>query len=178
MKLPKLNLICSNDALRPIMSYVFINNTDVVATNGHVLAMLDKQEVFGNALKDVNNVLIGKDNWKLFTKDYEDILVDMQAKQIFIRRKNGLFDICSYIHENSVGKFPNHEAIFPTKSNGQAVEKIGLNPFLLQNLAMALSVEKTNLELRFYGEEKQIVVIPVVNNFNAKGIIMPISINK
>ena len=177
MKLPKLNLICPKDELRPIINYVFINETEVAATDAHALAVLDKQEMFGDTLKDVNNILIRSDHWKLFTMEYEFITVDTHNQYISIIRKGGIVDMCPYRDENSVGKFPNYSAIIPSYSSVNSVEKIGVNPFLLQKLAQALSIKKQGLKLRFDGESRAIYVTPISNDFNSKGIIMPLAIN-
>lgn len=170
----ELNLICSNDDLRPAMMHVKITKENMVATNAHVLGVIPTKEVFSDEFIEgipENGMLIHKDDYKKL-KNFEN--ATWKSKDVIEihyrgKKRNVLIPICT---EENVGTFPKWETLIPREEDAQELSKIGVNMSLAYDLQRALDAE--NLKMVFIAPNKGILVKPLLsNNSKSYGIIMP-----
>lgn len=170
----ELNLICSNDDLRPAMMHVKITKENMVATNAHILGVVPTNEVFNDEFIEgipESGILIHKDDYKKFKNfDYAQ-WKSKDVIEIFYKgkKRNVLIPICT---EENIGTFPKWETLIPREEDAQELSKIGVNMGLAYELQRAL--DATSLKMVFIAPNKAILVKPLPSeNSKAYGIIMP-----
>jgi DNA polymerase III sliding clamp (beta) subunit (PCNA family) len=176
MKFPKLDLVCSNDDLRPAFSHVKVEKEFTFATDAHVLVRHNTSELFDESFLlsiPEEGLMIPKRAISLMRKNVTtNISLSDDKKMIQLYQKDG--SIISYrcsIQE----KFPDANKLFPKKEDTKPLNEIVLSAYLLYNLAQAMGCETPILHLRFYEPTKAILVTPNQNSdyFSVIGIIMP-----
>ena len=171
-KLPPIHKACGSDDLRPVMSYILIDEGYAIATDAHILVALDLFETCleKKTIEALNQKLIPKEFWKLMSKT---MLVpqgiEVEEKQMSFINKQGFRITCPFGTDN----YPNYKAIL-VKDKG-SVERIGLNPILLMSVFECLG-KPINLRLHFLSESKAIMVYPNTGS-NSYALIMPVMIS-
>lgn len=168
--LPPLHHAVSDDNLRPALTGVFIDGKHAVATDAHIMAVVDVSEHFQpEALQAMNGKIIPGDVWKMmcevsFTETIE--ATDAHVSWPLSEPKGKVF----YDYIDSV--FPNYKAVVPVNTESvEDVTKIGVNIKNATRLLKALRIDDNVAMMYFSSESKAIIVnTPDRDGF---GIIMP-----
>lgn len=171
----ELNLITSKDDLRPPLQYIKVTKDKCVATDAHVIGVIPTSEIFDNEFIEKvpeNGFLVHPDDWKkLKTNTGIEWKNDDVIRISYKKKRDVLIEIES---EEKIGKFPNWEAIMPSEyQEPKELNNIGINMSLAHSLQKALGLE-FGLKLKFYGENKGVLVKNVYDSSKAYGLIMPV----
>ena len=172
----KLELLCKKDDFRPVLSYVSIDKTRMIASNGYVLAVVAINELFDEefikSLPDYPIFVHGLDFKRLRTcgafelKDGYILAYPIKSDTPPI--------LVEYKLEPVIGK-----ALDTSKFDeftGEAKPEIGITPKLLYTLSQAMGVDE--VQLFFQKSHKFIKVMPADSSKNVYGFIMPVLIYK
>lgn len=164
-KIPKLELIVSNDELRPVLCYVFVTKEKIAATNAHLLVQLDTNLIFDDEFIskiDKDGFFLSAKDWKIISSIKSPVMVwlDDDIISVFCIGKYGEKKSETLIKiKKGVGLYPKWEGVFPKEI--EPVEKIGINPSLIVKLMKAVGGENHNrIEMFFHGANKVIVLKP------------------
>ena len=184
-KLPAFNEACGNDSLRPVMSHVYVTPTKVYATNAHIAAWADTEDVF-NEGKDPytdfiqhipeQGLLIHKEDWKKMCQGTH-YYWKTEGEVIKVMHKNKRDELIEIEKLSDFGNFPNVEAVIPT-TEPVDIFAIGLNPEILIDLWKVFKpvTSIVGFKMRFHGIDRPIVVNDVKGNCDCEsltGLIMP-----
>lgn len=130
----KMNMVCGNDDLRPIMQHVYFENGFMVATDARVLikaAVMHFSDFDQSEVEILNGKLIHKNTFKKILSIpmiaiTEEGIVDMATNDVY------KFSMCN-------GKYPNFEAVIP-KVVGE-ISEIGITPAVASKLFKVLSTQ-------------------------------------
>lgn len=181
----RLDLICTKDELRPTMNHVKVNAKECIATNAYILGVIPSENIFNDDfIKELGDrtILIHRDDWKHIKPG---VVIYWKGEDMiaFHLMKGGKRDTFIQIEtEETVGKYPNWEAVVPELNNNSRVDlnTISLNAGLMVDLQKALNFISS--ELHFYGANKAIGVhngnnketlLKDTKNKGNYGIIMP-----
>lgn len=179
----KLHLITSKDDLRPVLTKVNVTKEFIVATNAHVMAAIKTENVF--TTEDIER--IPEDGFYISAPDWKQLV---GCVTIFIKddntiegtKKNGNRVLIYIESKDTVGKYPNWQNVFPTRSQAEDVGRYSINAKLYWELTQALGIDRLYV-MDFYGPKKGAVVWPnedkgETHEYFTKdiGIIMPIMI--
>lgn len=176
MKLPKMNVVCSDDELSFIMNHVYVTKEDVVASGDFILVVHKTVELFGEEFVDSlpdDGIYVHKDNWKLMAKkcefmafDEEKFLLEVVYKK---HREYIKVEKCDIL-----GKYPSYNAFFPKEK--KPVGYIGLDVSKISKLSQAMVTDLGGCELKFefYGADKAVVFTHVNCDSNSKALVLPV----
>jgi len=147
----KLNLVCGNDDLRPVLQYVSFQNGSAICTNAHVLVKrsLKLDGFTDEEIEQMNGKFIHKDTYKhLLGFDVVEVI-------------DGAFH-CTKGKINSVVSFNDSEGVYPDWLKvipvGDTIElgEIGIGA---KNLELVKSIA-SDMETRFkfYGANKAVLI--------------------
>lgn len=176
---PQMHLACSNDDLRPVMSYVYITKDHSVATNAHIIAIAETKNLFDDDFINIipdDGFYIHKDDWKKICQ-CDCVLVESEkvVELVHNRKRNELIKI--ELVEN-VGKFPNWKAVIPRPDK----EKIPFNTFGLNGEFLA-TVQKIiskndSLVIETFTKNSGFLVKSWNSDAKTMGLIMPCKIEE
>lgn len=139
-KLPKLNLVCSKDEMKPVMNHVYIDveNNNVVATNAHMMVIHKIEDLF----KDLNvsfdtECYIPAEDWTELTKPFERL--EMVEGYMMVHRKKGAPIAVRLIKIKEIGKYPSYLKVLPYEGKPLERSYFTVNPELLLNLCKAMT---------------------------------------
>lgn len=173
-RLPKLHLVCSTDKLRPSFKHVMITKENIVATNAHVLIELKTKYYFNDDfINDMpDKMFIHKNNFKQLTLLSYGYKYNAEKQLIELFYDGYKKYIQVIIDPDFI--FHNYEKAFPVKI--EEVRKVGLylDNFDLINKALFLPDMISNVKVKFYGENRAIVISPKDEFTENRALIMPI----
>lgn len=170
-KLPKINMCCSKDVLRPSLGYIEITKSTIVATNGNIMVVNKTNEVFEQEFITkfpYKKFYIHESTWREMHKGR----IYWKGNTIVVCKSNGEFRF--KVIANPEWKYPNWKNFVSISK--EDVDVIGINPLLLYRLYQALPNNTFN-KLTFCGKTKHIIVESVESKYKSFGIIMPIILN-
>lgn len=173
----KLNLICANDALRPVMSYVKVTKDVMVATDAHVLGVVPTSKLFDDDFISKipeGGMLIHKDDFAKIISGTNTVWKGDGVLKIIVKNKRDI--LVETETEDNIGKYPYWEAIIPTEKDRLAqLNAIGVNFELASSLQKALGFYSS--KLTFSGVSKAIYVTDSTEkDEESYGVIMPVNI--
>lgn len=158
MKLPetKIESICDQKDFRQYLRqpHLDVKNKRLVATNGHVMAILNVELDEGDTSGPVPISAI-----KTARKNLGSILLDGQAKTL-----DGTFE------RPDVGKYPDYAKSLPKVPDREP--EITFNAELLFKLAQAISANKTKI-VSLWIENKESPIIVKASDGIGVGVLMP-----
>lgn len=170
--LPQMHLLCSEDKLRVALTGVYIDGKHAVASDAHVLGVVDITDFFDEEkLAKMNGKIIPGAVWK---KMGEDVINTAMIEVYETGVSWPLFEPKGHVHYEFLDeKFPDYKQFIPT-SNFEDVEKIGLNIKVAARLLKALDVDNNQAELIITSSNKAMIIQS--KNLKGFGIIMPVMI--
>lgn len=179
INLPKLHLITENENKnRPILTYILVTKEHIVASDAMQLVVFPTKSIFNDEFikKMPKRFLIHNKHWKLLYNSYG---ISIEKNRITIQFKYHKLDF-EVIKETEYLKFPDWENIIPNPENMiNEINRIALNPNILKTLSdcMIPNYEyNKGLKLKFNSQDTAILVKPLINHYECKGIIMPMMI--
>jgi hypothetical protein len=146
---------------RPAMEGVYIDNNQLIATDGHVLLIYPCVESDYNIVIPVSCFPKKKGNYTI---------VDLEDKKLTVIEysHNGV------AQETRIDKvidepYPKYKNVIPLPKQKQALETIGLNPIFLAKFSALQLVPETGLQLTFHGAKSAITI----THAEFSGLIMP-----
>lgn len=169
----KLHLICSKDELRQAMNHVFIEGGQAVATNGHVIGVIEELPF------DLPDGYVHREDWKvLSTFKPGESIVEMEHEGMIKFYHQSRWHYFKFITIDKwmedfgqLSGFPSWESLIP-KNEPVKIQTIGINSKLLKDLSDAIGT--TRIKLEFNGELKGVKVLSLDPDMRSYGIIMPI----
>ena len=152
----KMNLACSKDELRPVMSFVCFDNGYMVATDAHIVIKA-KVTSFSHFTDEEVEILNGK---YLSSDTFKKVLA---CKHVVVTDE-GIIDLNTkvcYVYaskEDLGGEYPNYESVL-LKSELLEIDKIGIKPAIAKKLFTIISTSDfNNCVLNFRGKNKAITI--------------------
>jgi len=147
---------------RPAMEGVYIDNNQLIATDGHVLLIYPCVESDYNIVIPVSCFPKKKGNYTI---------VELEDKKLTVIEysHNGL------PQETRIDKvidepYPNYKAVIPLPKQKKALETIGVNPIFLAKFSALYEQQKdVGLQLTFHGVKSAITI----THAEFSGLIMP-----
>jgi len=173
----KLDLACGKDDLRPVMEYVKVTRDKMIATDAHIMAVVDTDTVFdSDFIQGIpeEGMLIHREDWKKMIQ-YEVPTWKTEGeviKMVHSKKRSLLVEV---EYEKDIAKYPNWQAIIPEGDKFE-LDKIGINFELAIKLQQALNLDSCKLE--FFGDSKPILVSDSKEQKEGRiGILMPVKTN-
>lgn len=179
----KLHLLTSKDSLRPHLQYIQLKNGFCYATNCHILAKIDAEEVFLNIGIDMNEELyFSAEQWKK----------QGFFKASYFKREANIFKAYNLKHEligmieaidadkfsQTIGKFPECDQVIPEGSLCP-IDRLAFSHEFYANLIECLTDGSEQYRMEFRGETKPILLRNTTNKDSKNiGIIMPIYVKQ
>lgn len=179
MKFPKLDLVCSNDDLRPVMGCVRVEKEFTYATDAHIIVRHKTSEIFNPLFVETipgEGINIPSRAIALMRKiATKNIALTDDKKQI------QLFQVDDSIitYRLNTDNYPKSESLWPDKKDCKPLAEIGLNAKKLNQLSEGLHSNFGILHLWFFEPTKAILCDTNGNGdyFSAIGLIMPVMMN-
>ena len=175
----KLHKIIEFNELRPALNHVYIKDGFAVVTDSHILIKVPLSLIFSNEKEDLvlPNMFISQSDWaKIFGKKFQQYQFQYKNEYLIVHPHRELSDkiIIKPILEKDADFRPvDYDAVLPKDKDGEAVEDIGINVKMLNNISIATGIER--FRLKFNGKDRAIFIIPVDTDYqNIKIILMPI----
>lgn len=176
----KLNKVCADDALRPIMGYLCFRNGNVYATDAYtaIAAPLSFVSTFSEEdQKLLDGKLIHATQFANLLKMRETYIQET-ADGVQFECKTGFGEtvIIPLLTEEALGKFPNVESILENartsaKENKQPISHVGLNQSRLANLTDAMNAKIVNL---YFSDASHAITVQDADTSNEiRAILMP-----
>lgn len=160
-----------HDKEREGLEYVVFDNGYAYATDAHILARVDTSLLTGLEPEEVallNGYAIHAKALKTMAS-FDNISVDDgPAFLCRIRHNTVRFELCKKDDINA----PDFEQVLKEEGEHHPIEKIGVESEFLSRLTAAIGNSRVKME--FYTESSRIIVKPINEIFNVKGLIMPI----
>ena len=178
----KLDLACGKDDLRPVMQYVLVTKEKCVATDAHIMAIIPTNKFFKDefiASIPEEGMLIHREDWKKMLpytvavwKTEGEVIKCLDSK-----KRPLLIEVES---QEEVGKYPNWEAVIPTKDmrEGAEVDSIGLNLEIAATLQKALGLPSCKLDFSGKGRAIYLTAANEEDSNGQYGIVMPVMIKE
>ena len=183
MKLPKMNKVCGNDELRPILDNVFVTKKNVTATNQHVLVSHATKELFDKdfiANIPEEGIYIDAEDWKMLTTEF--ILLSMDKNLLITVGKNKKTKyretFFKALKVKDIGLFPPFEFLFKGKKNAKYnCGEFGLDSKIL--LILSEAIGSSQVHLKCTDSQEPIFVCPrsTVDYPSVRAVIMPVIID-
>ena len=179
MKFPKLNLVCSDDDLRPVMSHIKVEPEFTFATDAHILVRHKTSEIFKKdfvaSIPEEGILIPKKAIFLMCKKTTVKISLTEDKKQIQLHQIDGSVITYNLFFD---GNYPNANLIIPDPKDCKPLVKVGLNSVLLSRLASGMNCNDPILNLLFFDQNKGVYATsPHSDYYSAVGIIMPVMIN-
>ena len=170
----KLHLVCGKDDYRPTLNYVKATKHNVVATDGHCLAVIPTSEIFDEEFIEGipdTGVLIHHEDWKKMIS-YQFVSWKIPGQIIKTSgKKRGILIEVEMENEGDLKNYPNWDAVVPTGKN-VGIPEIGINFKTGQRLQEALNFNACHLQ--FKGNGKPIKITGAKEQDSKRfGILMP-----
>lgn len=174
----KLHLACGSTMLRPALGYIKVTKQTCVATDAHILTVVNTENVFdeqfAEELKDDAEMYIHHKHYAQLTKFGGNLALN--DGYITGYNKKGEYFICPFKTKGQLeGDYPDLERVIPNfdelGKDWCSLNTVSINPKLLLNLQGALG---TDLPLTLYfsgGSNKPIIALEP--NGDSLGLIMP-----
>lgn len=173
--LPPIHHACSNDDLRPIMQNVLIDNGVAIATNAHVLVLINMRHnsmLDNDQIELMNGKMIHRDSWSFLCS------ADMvkPSPDGIICHKGGIK--CSIMYEQEPAfSYPNYKAIIEKYNNKpEPVDSMGINPEWITLLKKTFGGSSMGYQFMFYGKDKGVIVRPI-SDTTRYAVVMPMMMN-
>jgi hypothetical protein len=175
----KLNLIVSNDDLRPALKYIQVINGHCYATNCHALVKIPNNEVFGSDIILPNEeIYFSGEQWK--KQNFFKAVRIIRDNNIFkaYDRKGLLIGMLECINgvefRDKVGRFPDCEQVIPT-SELDNINKISFSHKYYFDIIDCFNLETPLFHMEFRGQTKCIIIKPnVQEHTEGFGLLMPL----
>lgn len=170
LKMPKLHLATSHDAMRPSMNAVFIEDNAGIATNGHILVKVSLENVLlPNILEMMNGMLLPSKMWAHFCSSKFPVFYAEEKKLFFkgaygdilVRGINELFPH----YKKAVGDWVD-----------DSVKSIAICPKSLELINKIFDNPQAGLRLDFSLPNKAIRVVPNYTDhtpWECEALLMP-----
>ena len=177
----KLHKIINFDELRPALNHVYIKDGFAVVTDSHILIKVPLSLIFSNNEKDsaLPNMFISQSDWaKIFGKKFQTYEFEYKNEYltVHLHRNTGICDkviIKPLLEKDADFRPVNFGSVLPKDKDSEAVEDIGINAEMLNNISIATEIKR--FRLKFNGKDRAIFIIPVDTDYqNIKIILMPI----
>lgn len=178
------DLACSSDELRPAMNVIYIHKGGLVATNGHILVK------FPLAVSGFEEHAEKLEGYTINPEQYREILRynilqfenPGEIKAYKTVSSGGFWTVFKLKHISEIAErgFPEYEKILAFE--GQEIDEIGLNQYVLQRLLSCFQglPHVGNLRLRFQKKNQGIHLSPEDSELKEQGLyalIMPVMLN-
>ena len=178
----KLHLLVSKDSLRPHLQYIQLKNGFCYATNCHIMAKIDAEEVFGKGINMNEEVYFNAEQWK--KQNFHKASYFGRDGMIF-KAYNLKRELLGMIEAKNaddftqnVGRFPNCDQVIPT-SELQPIDRLAFSHEFYANLIECLTDGSEQYRMEFRGETKPILLRNATNKESKNiGIIMPIYVRE
>ena len=166
----KLHLACSKkDLYRPIMNHIYFDKGSAIATNGHILAMLDIKEYSDftdEEIEKLDGKLIHGKKFEELIK-YDNVLIDKEGFHvIYGRNGDELFPF-----SQNIGKYVDYNRLFIEHQNSD-IYSIGLDMELISTLQKILPYRA--IKITFGVDAKSAIIVTDADGiYKSKAIIMP-----
>lgn len=177
MRLPKIDLACGIDDLRPQFACISVGKESVEATDAHVIVRHITREIFKDefieSLPD-SGIMIPKRAFVEMRKSTTlKALLSEDKKRIILQRR----DESEISYPLYFGNpFPDSKNLWKEKTECKALDKIAISSRLLSHIAESMGCESGILQMYFYHDHQAIMVYPNGDSdyFGARGMIMPV----
>lgn len=176
----KLHKACADDALRPVMGYLYFKNGNVYATDAYIAiaAPLSFVSTFSEEdQKLLEGKLIHATQFAQLLKMRETyIKATADGLQFECKTGAGETVIIPLLTEETLGKFPNVENVLAeaensAKENKQPVSHVGFEPSLLADLVAAMNAKIVNF---YFSDSAHAIIVQDADTSNEiRAIIMP-----
>ena len=171
----KLHQCCANDELRPSMEHVYFDGEKIIATNAHILVVVDMDDlnISDPDKKLLKGKFIHRRGWqKIWNKEVSVTKTGFDCPDEYITVP---------FAENTDWKFPDWKSIMPELgSRRELISRIGIKPEFLNILASSIPCNGgvKELDLYFSGEIKGIIAFNKNVDLKSYGLIMPSRVNR
>jgi hypothetical protein len=168
----RLHECCSTDSLRFVMQYVYFNNGKMVATDGHVLAVVDVMDIEMNDKE--REIFMSFENRYLHRKAFQKIW----NKEV-VPTKDG-FDcpsefISVKFSDDDTLKFPKWENVIGDFKDKELSDTITVNPKLLFRLCNSIpGCKDTNQTVLYITNSSKAIMIFSKEVNKSYGLLMPV----
>lgn len=166
---------CSKDPVRFALNYVFFNEKNAIATNGHVLVVspLEYHSISDECQEKLEGKFLHRDSFKLV---YQAEVIKVKEEGIDCIKGN-----CSYFvkFNDFDDKFPDYKNVIPNRKEDRVeIDELGIN-INLMTLVKKITVDKKALmKHEFFGKTKCIIISPNDSCYNKEIIlVMPIMLD-
>lgn len=174
----KLWKACSSrDDARTELEYVYFENGYAYASNAHILAKINLKTLTtfdDEEISCLNGYCIHANALKLLAH-YDNISIgwadDDTLTLVCEIRKNKLTLNLTKKEEINA---PDFESVLKTEGEKEPIEKIGIEKTYIGDLTDAIGAKRVKFD--FYGSCSKIIVTPIDDLFDVKGLIMPIMV--
>ena len=166
----KLHLACSKkDLYRPIMNHIYFDKGSAIATNGHILAVLDIKECSDFTEEEIEKLdgkLIHGKKFEELLK-YDNVLINDEGFYV----PYGDEDKLELKFSKNLGKYVEYDLLFAEHKNSD-IYSIGLDMELISTLQKILPYRA--IKITFGVDAKSAIVVTDANGiYKSKAIIMP-----
>jgi hypothetical protein len=159
----QIGAFVSKDAVRPAMEGVYIDNNQLIATDGQVLLIYPCYESEYNIVIPVSCFPKKKGNYTI---------VELEDKKLTVIEysHNGVAQE-TRIEKVISETYPKYKNVMPLPEQKQALETIGVNPMFLAKFSALheQAKDETGLQLTFHGVTSAITI----THAEFSGLIMP-----
>ena len=177
MRLPKIDLACGIDDLRPQLACISVGKETIEATDAHVIVRHITREIFKDefieSLPDSGIMIPRRAFVEMRKTTTLKSLLSEDKKRIVLQRK----DESEISYPLYFGNpFPDSKNLWKEKTDCKALDKIAISSRLLNHIADAMGCESGILQMYFYHERQAIMVYPNGDSdySGARGMIMPV----
>lgn len=187
INLPKFDLLCSKDDLRPHLMHVFVTKEYVVATNAHIMGWANTDLVFEagfiSAIPE-QGIYIHAEDWKKMNGCDNVAWKDATTIRIIKKNKRDVL-IETESEDTAGGKFPQWQAVIPAEDMACDVGRFGINHKFLATMGDFLQSGcpyMAGTRMDFFGELKAPILSPIsqedLTRMEFGGLIMPMMLDK
>ncbi len=172
--LPPIHHACSTDHLRPAMNCILIDNGIAIATNAHIMVLINLRVhsmLTPEQISNMNGKLIHMDTYQFLTQAH---VINPSATQIHAVIKNSK---CHFEYEPADLKFPDYKAVIKNyNTQPVASDGLGLNPSHMVTLKKVFGAASMGYQFMFYGEQKGMIIRPIGDKARY-AVVMPMMMN-
>lgn len=161
-KLPKLNLVCAKDELRPVLNYIYVDieEGNMVATDGFCMVIHKIEDLFkGLGITFSESCFIPAEDWIELTKPFERL--EMVEGYLMVHRKKGAPIAVRLMKNSEVGKYPTYLSVTPYNNQTVVKDYFTINPEILMNLCKAMTVDLKPVSFTTYENQVALSFDPI-----------------
>ena len=149
---------------RPAMQGVFVDNNNLIATDGHVLLVYPCETEYSGIVIPVSCFPKKKDNSTTVELEEDGKLTVIESSHTGVWQETR---IAKVINE----RYPNYKAVMPQEGTEEEVKTIGINPLFLAKFSALHEHKKDDagLQLTFHGLKQAITI----KHDEFTGLLMP-----